>query len=66
MIKDISRGTTIYMGLSTDTKPSRHQTSGGDYEEEPENMSIFIEADTGDKYFYDAGTHAWVQFGAGS
>ena len=66
MIRDISRGTTVYMGLSTDTKPARHQTASGDYEEEPENMSIFIEADTGDKYYYDASTHAWAQCGAGS
>ena len=64
MIRDISRGTTVYMGFSTDTKPARHQTAGGDYEEELENMSIFIEADTGDRYFYDADTHAWTEYGS--
>ncbi|MDO5445948.1 MAG: hypothetical protein Q4F31_10060 [Eubacteriales bacterium] len=57
MITEISRGITTYMGLSTDTKPAWHEVSTGVYEGEPENMSIFLEADTGDKYYYDVETH---------
>ena len=59
MIREISKGVTVYAGLSTDTKPNRSQDAGGAYINTPENLSLFIELDTGDIYYYSHNDWQW-------
>lgn len=44
--------TADFRGKSTDTKP---------ISDDIPNMSSYLEADTGDIYFYDADTKMWLQ-----
>jgi hypothetical protein len=43
--------TTEFRGKSTDTKPISSDIA---------NMSTFLEADTGNLYFYDSDTQTWI------
>ena len=51
------RGKYMYMGLSTDTKPTTESTPNG---------AVFVEIDTGDDYLYDAEGEEWDVLPAGS
>lgn len=50
--------TNEYLGVSTDTKST---ISGG--AKSVADLSLYIELDTGDVYYYDAGTDTWAEFG---
>lgn len=50
--------TNEYLGVRTDTKPTI--ASGA---ESVPDRSLYIELDTGDVYYYDAGTDTWAEFG---
>lgn len=54
-VKEISGGLTTYTGLSTDVKPRGTDGSGA-----PEGNAMFLELDTGDLYYFSAGTWAKV------
>jgi len=58
MVREVSKGTTVYFGLSTDTKPVGYGTN---YTAEPQNMSLFFEMNTGKIFYFNAATHAWAQ-----
>ena len=48
-----------YFGLSTDTKP----TIANGAKEIPPDMSIFVEMDTGEGYYYHKDTDSWGLIG---
>ena len=47
----------LYVGLSTDTKPTSSTTPNG---------AAFVEIDTGDGYLYDAENETWHALPSGS
>lgn len=59
MIRDISKGITTYVGLSTDTKPTGDANGQG----MPEDYSFFFETDTEDIYYFKPTDHQWHKLG---
>lgn len=50
----VANYTTVYYGLSTDTKPTENIANG----------SVFISMNTGKIYFYDFENATWLEWGA--